>query len=76
MQKNILFIVGVLKVTDEKSRIRSRFRICKLETRIRGIQIRTEMSQIRNTGQEDCPEHQKFKTKFGHFKERQALGYL
>jgi hypothetical protein len=46
-QKNLktYFLVAILKVTDEKSRIRSRIRI-----RLSEVRIRTEMSRIRNTG--------------------------
>ncbi len=46
------FFIGVLKVTDEKGKIRSQSRIRLSEVRIR---IDTKMSRIRNTG---CRPHQ------------------
>jgi hypothetical protein len=49
-QKNLekkIFFVGALKVTDEKSRIRSQI---QLQIQSEGRKIRTKMSRIRNTG--------------------------
>jgi hypothetical protein len=51
LREKKLFFVGILNVTDEKSRIRSRIRIRTLSqsgTDPR-IGIRTKMSRIRNT---------------------------
>jgi hypothetical protein len=45
--KNYYFLVGILKVTNEKRRIWIRIRTC-IRIRIL-IRIRTKMSRIRNT---------------------------
>ncbi len=49
VSKFFLFLVGISKITDKKSRIRSRIWFRQPEIRDPQIRIRTKMSRIRNT---------------------------